>query len=325
MKRVHSQIRRTFPEIAGVANGALILRDKAFTNMDLETFQDVVRPKVDGTIYLSELFSENTLDFFIPFSSIVATMGNVGQSAYSAANCFMKSLVAQRRGRGLAGSVIDISRVLGVGYVERETKVQGKLTEKQIERIMNVTVPMSEWDLHQLFGEAMLAGRPYSGEKVDVITGIRTLTSDATNNVFWAANLKFSHFIRDLGDVVAGEDSKIARVAVKTQLLAAKDIEGMYKILKGMFNYPGSLSREIPVELSSRECQANYSRRPYRQAHLQSANFGQRSHSRDNALDRTRSGLTGGGRRPNMVHAGSRGRFASPKDPRRSIGCRFSR
>ena len=239
LERVHSEICRTFPEIAGVANGAMILRDKAFANMDLETFQAVARPKVDGTTYLSDLFSEKTLDFFIPFSSIVATMGNVGQSAYSAANCFMKSLVAQRRERGLAGSVIDISRVLGVGYVERETKSRGKLTEKQIERIMNVTVPMSESDLHQLFGEAILAGRPNSGEKVDVVTGIRTLTSDATNNVFWAANLKFSHFIRDLGDAVAEEDSKIARVAVKTQLLAAKDIDDMHKILKGMFSSPG--------------------------------------------------------------------------------------
>lgn len=257
LARVHSEICRNFPQIAGVANGALVLRDKAFANMDLETFQTVVRPKVDGTIYLSELFHENTLEFFIPFSSIVATMGNVGQSAYSAANCFMKSLITQRRRRGLAGSVIDISRVLGVGYVERETKAQGKLTEKQIERIMNVTMPMSESDLHQLFGEAVLAGRPDSGEKIDIITGIRTLTSEATNNVFWAANLKFSHFIRDLGDAVGEEDSKTARVPVKTQLLAAKDIDDMYKILKGTFNSARSHRKRNPVEPSTSECQAN--------------------------------------------------------------------
>jgi hybrid polyketide synthase/nonribosomal peptide synthetase ACE1 len=95
------------PPIAGVANGALILRDQAFSDMDLESFQTVIKPKVDGTLFLNQLFQENTLDFFIAFSSVVATMGNSGQSAYSAANGFTKALVNQRRERGLAGSVID--------------------------------------------------------------------------------------------------------------------------------------------------------------------------------------------------------------------------
>lgn len=157
LKRVHDEICRTFPKIAGVANGALVLRDKAFANMDLETFQLATKPKVEGTIYLNELFSENTLEFFIPFSSVMATTGNIGQMAYSAANCFMKAIVAQRRKRGLAGSVIDISRVIGVGYVERESKVQGMLTENQTERLKtrSGTLPMSEPDLHQLFAEAV--------------------------------------------------------------------------------------------------------------------------------------------------------------------------
>jgi hypothetical protein len=75
--------------------------------MRLEDFQKVVKPKVDGTMFLSELFERNTLDFFIAFSSIVATLGNSGQSAYSAANSFTKALINQRRERGLAGSVID--------------------------------------------------------------------------------------------------------------------------------------------------------------------------------------------------------------------------
>jgi NAD(P)-dependent dehydrogenase (short-subunit alcohol dehydrogenase family) len=237
LKRLHREICQTFPQIAGVANGALILRDKTFANTDLESFQTVLRPKVDGTINLSELFNDNSLDFFIAFSSIVATMGNTGQSAYSAANSFLKSLIAQRRKQGLAGSVIDISRVLGVGYTERETKAQGKLTERVIKKIMNITLAMSESDLHQLFAEAVLAGRSNSGRNPELITGIRTLSSDMTNDVFWANNLKFSHFIQDLGDVPVGDGSKAARVPVKSQLLAAKSFDGMVKVLKGKSKY----------------------------------------------------------------------------------------
>ena len=109
---MHEEICLKFPAIAGVAIGALVLRDQGFSDMDLETFQMVVKPKVDGTLFLSELFQENTLDFFIAFSSVVATLGNNGQSAYSAANSFTKTLVNQRRERGLAGSVIDSEHFL---------------------------------------------------------------------------------------------------------------------------------------------------------------------------------------------------------------------
>jgi hypothetical protein len=248
LKRVHREICQTLPKIAGVANGALILRDKIFANMDLESFQTVLRPKVDGTIHLSELFNDNNLDFFIAFSSIVATTGNTGQSAYTAANSFLKSLIAQRRKRGLAGTVIDISSVLGVGYVQREAKARGQLTEKLIRKIMNITSAMSEPDLHQLFAEAVLAGRPNSGLSPELITGIRTLSSDMTDGVFWANNLKFSYFIQNLDGVSVGKGSKAARVPVKTRLLSAESFDGMVKVLKGKSENLSSLNLlELPV------------------------------------------------------------------------------
>ncbi|KAH7310210.1 putative hybrid NRPS/PKS enzyme [Rhexocercosporidium sp. MPI-PUGE-AT-0058] len=252
MKNVYSKICSNLPEVAGVANGALILRDTAYPNMDLDSFTVVLKPKVDGTLHLDALFKDAPLDFFVAFSSIVATMGNSGQSAYSAANCFMKALIAQRQKRGLAGSVIDISRVLGVGYVEREKK-STKLTEKQIARIMNVTAPMSEADLHQLFGEAVVAGRPNSGKNVELITGPRILTSDSTDKVFWAANIKFSHFIQDLGDNSSGKGGKEARIPVKTQLLSATSNEDKIKILTNAFITKLKAALQVSDEQGIRE------------------------------------------------------------------------
>jgi hypothetical protein len=241
LTRVHDEICRTLPKIAGVANGALVLRDKALADIDLETFQLTTRPKVEGTIYLNQLFSENTLDFFIPFSSIMATTGNIGQMSYSAANCFMKAIVADRRKRGLAGSVIDISRVVGVGYVERISNDPGSLTESQAERLLNRsgTLPMSESDLHQLFAEAVLAGRPNSGLNPELITGLRTHTFEESGKSFWGGDVRFSHFIQELGGVAVGKDSKSASVSVKTRLSSAKNIDDMLKILKGKFYSPG--------------------------------------------------------------------------------------
>ncbi|KAI9783832.1 MAG: Type I Iterative PKS [Geoglossum umbratile] len=234
LTRVHDEIRRTLPKIAGVANGALVLRDKALADTDLETFQLTTKPKVEGTIYLNQLFSENTLDFFIPFSSVMAITGNIGQMSYSAANCFMKAVVAQRRRRGLAGSVIDISRVVGVGYVDRKSGGYEGLTEAQAERLLNRsgTLPMSESDLHQLFAEAVLAGRPNSGQNPEIITGLRTHTIEESGKSFWGSDVKFSHFIQELRDAAVRKDSKSASVSVKTRLLSAKNVDDIPKILK---------------------------------------------------------------------------------------------
>lgn len=231
----YDKINETFPPIAGVANGALVLRDKLFVNTDFEDLETVFRPKVTGTLNLHELFSENTLDWFIAFSSIVATSGNTGQSAYSAANCFMKALINQRRKHGLVGSTIDISRVHGVGYVERETKASGQLTEKDISKIYRVSMPMSEADLHQLFAEAVLAGKPDSGRDSELITGIRTLLSTETTDIFWAANLKFSHFIHEAENSSTENNGKASWVPVKTQLQDAKSVDDVVDIMKGVF------------------------------------------------------------------------------------------
>ena len=96
METLYKEICSTLPPIAGVAQGAMVLRDTPTRDMTIENMQDVLRPKVDGSVYLHELFSENNLDFFIFFSSMVAVIGNIGQSNYSAAHGFMASLAAQR-------------------------------------------------------------------------------------------------------------------------------------------------------------------------------------------------------------------------------------
>ena len=70
-------VRATMPPIAGVANGAMLLRDTTFFDMDMETLVSVFKPKVDGTMYLDALFQDDQLDFFILFSSLACVFGTV--------------------------------------------------------------------------------------------------------------------------------------------------------------------------------------------------------------------------------------------------------
>lgn len=94
------------PPVAGIAFGPLVLQDVMLKNMDHQMMDMVLKPKVQGARILHERFSEQTgskaLDFFIMFSSIVAVIGNPGQSNYGAANAYLQALAQQRCARGLA-------------------------------------------------------------------------------------------------------------------------------------------------------------------------------------------------------------------------------
>lgn len=122
VRATHAKICAEMPPIAGVANGAMILIDGLFANKTYEDFVTTLKPKVDGTLFLDELFSSPTddLDFFMVFSSLASVSGNIGQTSYAAANAFMCSLVGGRRKRGLVGSAINMPGIVGLGYLNRD-------------------------------------------------------------------------------------------------------------------------------------------------------------------------------------------------------------
>ncbi|EHK97308.1 hypothetical protein M7I_6938 [Glarea lozoyensis 74030] len=106
------------------------------------------------------------------------------------------------------------------------------MSEKQVKRLMNVSLPMSEADLHQLFAEAVFSGKPDSGLKSELISGIRTLTVDNESPVFWFKQVKFSHFIQNREHVGDDTGNKVTRIPVKTLLQAATSPEHAVTILR---------------------------------------------------------------------------------------------
>ena len=173
--RAHAEMTARMPPIAGVANGAMVLRDRPFGRMTAEEFEAAMRPKALGTQNLDKLFHADRLDFFVLFASGTAVVGNAGQANYSAANMFMASLAEGRRRRGVAASVIYLGTLLGVGHVARAlragTSATGNNTvESQLQRFSSL--PLSEADLHTAFAEAVASGRPDSGMDPGLIVGL---------------------------------------------------------------------------------------------------------------------------------------------------------
>jgi hybrid polyketide synthase / nonribosomal peptide synthetase ACE1 len=233
VRALYRRIRDTLPPIAGVAQGAMVLDDSLFSDANIERVQKVLRPKVQGSIHLDEIFSssntEEKLDFLVFFSSVAYVTGNAGQSIYAAANAFMASLANQRRARGLAASVINIGAILGAGYVSRE------LTEEQQEYLRKVGhMWMSEQDAHEIFAEGVRASDPRSGDSLEFETGFRT-DKDRAKDLENEPPM-FQHLGAGLGDdVSAGGDAKAGRQNVKTKarLLEATSHEEVFEVLKG--------------------------------------------------------------------------------------------
>ncbi|KAJ5737005.1 lovastatin nonaketide synthase [Penicillium malachiteum] len=225
----YETVVKTMPPIAGVANGAMVLRDTPFENLDYDDFMTVLNPKVQGSLILEDLFHDAPLDFFIFFSSTAAVKGNRAQSNYAAANQFMHSLAAKRKKRGAAASVINIGAVIGIGYVERDDVVNEFTFARMGFR------PIAEQDIHHAFAEAMLVGNPAYTETCEVVTGISPLNPDDRAVDFFFSDLKFSHFVSQ----VPAEQATMSKTAnnqpVKVQLAKAKTKIHVLSIIQDSF------------------------------------------------------------------------------------------
>ncbi|OPB36124.1 hypothetical protein A0O28_0108990 [Trichoderma guizhouense] len=221
--RLHKEVSETMPPIAGVANAAMVLNDKLFTNMSLEDFEVALRPKVKGTQNLDELFHSTPLDFFICFSSLTCVMGNPGQSNYAAANMYMHSLVRQRKQRGVAASIIDIAFLLGVGFVDRNLEQY----EDHLKKFGYMRI--SEPEFHGVFAEAIAAGQPTSKEDPEIIIGI-----GEEPNAPWYSNPRFATYVRHESNEEDSDNQQAqSSQSVKGRLAAAKNSEDALAILQG--------------------------------------------------------------------------------------------
>lgn len=216
------------PSIAGVINGAMVLQDDLFDNMTHAQFAKVTRPKVIGTELLDELFYNTPLDFFVVTSSISAVTGHSGQSNYSGANSYMTSLMYQRKERGVAGSAMVVPAVSGIGYAAQD----GNFDFEYAKTIGFINI--SEQDFCILFAEAALSGHPESQHNAEVVSGINYVAADLQVKASHRRDIKFSHYIRDMGHSL-GVRSSNADVRVKIQLETVKTKSQAYSIIQGKF------------------------------------------------------------------------------------------
>ncbi|KGO44322.1 Acyl transferase/acyl hydrolase/lysophospholipase [Penicillium expansum] len=222
----YRNISDSMPPIAGVAQGAMVLQDTMFIDLDLPRLEKVLRPKVEGSILLDELFPEDTLEFMVFFSSMAAMTGNPGQVAYNAANMFMASLAAQRRSRGLAAHAINIGAIVGNGYVTRELNMG---QQSYLYRVGHSW--MSEQDFHEVFAEGVLSCLDRVGS-AELCCGLRI---DDDESKSWVSNPMFQHLVYKSSNLVVAEKKGKYGVLIKTRLFEATSNQEVIEILQDGF------------------------------------------------------------------------------------------
>ncbi|PKM94961.1 MAG: hypothetical protein CVU84_08535 [Firmicutes bacterium HGW-Firmicutes-1] len=96
VQKLIGDVKIKFDKIDGIIHSAGILRDSFLFIKTKKDFDKVLAPKIYGTFWLDEVTKDEELDFFVLFSSVSATLGNVGQTDYAYANSFMDYYAKKR-------------------------------------------------------------------------------------------------------------------------------------------------------------------------------------------------------------------------------------
>ncbi len=112
-----ASISRDLPPVRGVLHCAMEIADSSIVNLDIERFKKSMNAKVLGAWHLHYLTRNETLDFFVLFSSVTAVLGPAGQAAYSAANAMLDAFSDYLRQVGVPAIAINWGAVSDYGFV----------------------------------------------------------------------------------------------------------------------------------------------------------------------------------------------------------------
>jgi polyketide synthase PksN len=107
-------VQQEHGRLDGILHTAGVIADNFILKKSSGEFREVLAPKVTGVFNLDQAAAELPLDFFVLFSSIAGSMGNVGQGDYAAANGFLDQFAAYRNRQVAAGQ--KHGQTLSIGW-----------------------------------------------------------------------------------------------------------------------------------------------------------------------------------------------------------------
>lgn len=113
MRSFYDYCKTKYKSINGIIHAAGVINDSLIIKKEIDEFENVINPKVYGTLNLDKVFKDEDLDFLILFSSLTSVIGNIGQIDYAYGNYFMDEFTQLRerlREKGMrSGKTLSIN------------------------------------------------------------------------------------------------------------------------------------------------------------------------------------------------------------------------
>ncbi|MFF3781140.1 SDR family NAD(P)-dependent oxidoreductase [Streptomyces sp. NPDC001933] len=180
LERVLAETRSRFGGLHGVIHAAGAVRDSFLIRKTPETAREVLAPKVDGAVLLDRLTREDPLDFMVFCSSVVGSLGNIGQADYAYANAFLDELAAVRenlRAGGLRrGATVSIGWPAWAGGMGAAVEAERSATGRAV-------AALTADEGLAAFDEALTLGEPrlllVKGRPAEIRAALRRGSRDA--------------------------------------------------------------------------------------------------------------------------------------------------
>lgn len=122
-----TRLARDHGPLRGIIHAAMVLDDGLISGLTSERVRAVLHPKIDGVQALARASENQTLDYFVVYSSATTTIGSPGQGAYVAANAYLEGFMRARRTRGLPALAIGWGAISDVGVIARNKDLSQRL------------------------------------------------------------------------------------------------------------------------------------------------------------------------------------------------------
>lgn len=149
-------VQKTMPPLKGILHAAMVIDDRLIANLDKNSLQSVINPKLVGAWNLHSLTLDIPLEHFVLYSSITTYIGNPGQANYVAANAGLEGLAEMRKGQGLPASCIGWGPIADAGYLTRNTAVKDSLAQRLGKQPISASDALKQLD-KVLFGDSLHA------------------------------------------------------------------------------------------------------------------------------------------------------------------------
>ncbi|KAI9651886.1 MAG: Type I Iterative PKS [Alyxoria varia] len=228
--------------VAGVIQGAMVLRDRPLESMTIDEYHTTVQNKVAGTWNLHNVSQslELDLDFFTLLSSISGLVGQKGQANYAAANVFLDSFAAYRRKLGLRATSVDLGAIEDVGYMHQHSDLMEMLDT-------SAWTPINEGLFHKIVRFSTMqqgVGVAVPGRALNPASSSQLITSIAVpqgSTSLLTSDARFSSLLFSSGSSSSSASGSENSSAV------AKDIKALKLLLKSNPERQAVLDAVIPI------------------------------------------------------------------------------